>query len=82
MMLAELRTYQLHPADLPEISVPALILRGDLSHPAFAAIARVLADGLPHAQLHLVEGSGHVIYAERPDEFARAVIDFAQAGKP
>lgn len=79
MMLAEFSgpAYQLHPADLPRINVPALIMHGDQSHRAFAAIARVLANGMPHSRLHTVEGSGHVIYAEQPDQFAITVADFA-----
>jgi pimeloyl-ACP methyl ester carboxylesterase len=81
MMLAELAgpAYQLDPADLPRIDVPALVMHGDLSHPAFAAIARVLANGMPRARLHAVEGSGHVVYVEQPDQFASTVQDFAAA---
>ena len=42
----------------------------------FPAVARTLADAVPHAQLHQISGSGHVTYAEQPDEFANAVSEF------
>jgi pimeloyl-ACP methyl ester carboxylesterase len=78
MLLAEFAgpSYKLRPADLPQIRVPILFLHGDLSHPMFPAVVRVLANGVPQAQLREMTGSGHVTYAERPDEFSRAVSDF------
>lgn len=81
MMLAEFAgpSYELDAADLPHINVPTLFLHGNLSHPMFPAVARVLANGVPHARLCQVVGSGHVTYAERPDEFAQAVADFVTA---
>jgi 3-oxoadipate enol-lactonase len=72
MMLAEFAgtPYELHRVDLPQITVPILVLHGDLSHPMFPAVARELAEGMPQAELRRLDGSGHVTYAERPDEFA------------
>jgi 3-oxoadipate enol-lactonase len=65
--------YQISPADLAEIRVPSLILRGSKSHPTFRAIAGILAENIPGAQFVELEGSGHVTYVERPTEFAAAV---------
>ena len=81
MMLAEFAgpPYDLHPADLACVDVPTLILHGDLSHPMFPAVARVLAEAVSHARLRQIVGSGHVTYAERPDDFARAVAELADA---
>jgi pimeloyl-ACP methyl ester carboxylesterase len=70
--------YQISPADLAEIRVPTLILCGSESHPMFRAIAGVLAENIPSAQLVELEGAGHVTYAERPAEFAAAVQTFAR----
>jgi pimeloyl-ACP methyl ester carboxylesterase len=89
MMIEELAgaPYRLGPGDLPAIDVPALVLSGSESHPSLRAFAEVLARGLPVARSRELRGSGHVTYAERPAEFARAVADFAaeafgQAGRP
>jgi 3-oxoadipate enol-lactonase len=79
MMLAELDgpRYSLNVDDLPTVAVPALVIAGTTSHPALRSIARVLANGLPDARFVELDGSGHVTYAERPDEFAHAVAAFA-----
>ncbi|MGH9269442.1 MAG: alpha/beta fold hydrolase [Acidimicrobiales bacterium] len=65
------------PADLAGISVPALVLSGSASHPSFRSVAHHLAAALPDARFVELEGSGHVTYAERPDEFENAVRVFA-----
>ena len=63
--------------DLAGIRLPALVVSGERSHRAFRAIARRLASALPDARLVEIVASGHVTYAEQPDEFARAVAVFA-----
>lgn len=65
------------PADLAGVALPALVLCGSESHPSFRSIARDLAAALPDARLVELDGSGHVTYAERPDEFEQAVRAFA-----
>ena len=65
------------PADLATVTVPALVLAGQVSHPALRSVARRLAAALPDARFVELEGSGHVTYAERPDAFAQAVSVFA-----
>jgi pimeloyl-ACP methyl ester carboxylesterase len=79
MLLAELGAprYNLSVEDLSAITVPALVIAGTTSHPALRSIAHILARGLPDARFVELPGSGHVTYAERPDEFARAVAAFA-----
>jgi len=63
--------------DLAAVSVPTLVITGSTSHPSFRSIARQLAAAFPDARFVELEGSGHVTYAERPDEFANAVSVFA-----
>jgi len=64
-------------ADLADVSIPALVLAGRESHAAFRSVARRLAAALADARFVELEGSGHVTYAERPDDFANAVRVFA-----
>ena len=77
--LADLQSPSLDigPADLAAVTVPALVLAGEVSHPALRSIARRLAAALPDARFVELEGSGHVTYSERPDAFAEAVSVFA-----
>lgn len=79
MMLAEFTSppYQLGLQDVTGIALPCLVIAGTESHPALRAIAAALARALPDARFIELAGSGHVTYAERPDEFARAVAAFA-----
>ncbi len=69
--------YPIAPADLTEIHVPSLIVRGGESDQMLRAIAGILAENIPHAQLLELQDSGHVTYAEKPVEFATAVESFA-----
>lgn len=82
MMLAEFAgpPYHLDFQDTARIALPSLVIAGTESHPALRAIAAALASALPDARFTELAGSGHVTYAERPDEFARAVADFAATG--
>lgn len=65
------------PADLAGVALPALVLSGSASHPSFRSVAHDLAAALPDARFVELEGSGHVTYAEVPDEFETAVRVFA-----
>lgn len=69
--------YQITPADLTQIHVPCLVMRGTESDPALMAIASILAEYIPGARLVELQGSGHVTYFEKPEEFAAAVEAFA-----
>jgi pimeloyl-ACP methyl ester carboxylesterase len=71
--------YHITTADLEAIRVPSLILRGSESHPMFQAITSTLAATMPYAQLLELQDSGHVTYAEKPEEFATAVELFASS---
>jgi pimeloyl-ACP methyl ester carboxylesterase len=65
------------PADLAGVALPALVLSGSASHPSFRSVAYHLATALPDARFVELEGSGHVTYADQPDEFEHAVRVFA-----
>jgi len=62
---------------LPEIQVPALVVRGELStiitREDFARVAREL----PGARALEIAGAHHHVPLDRPTELARAVADFA-----
>ncbi len=68
----------LAPRTLREVSVPTLLLWGKSEK-------LLPADGVdyfrahlpPHAQIHVIEGFGHLPQMERPDELARQLVRFA-----
>jgi pimeloyl-ACP methyl ester carboxylesterase len=78
MLFADLGmpSYEITPDDLAGILVPTLAVAGTRSHPALREAAHTVARWLPDAR-YLELDCGHVTYAERPAEFARAVAAFA-----
>lgn len=63
-------------ARLGEIKCPTCILVGShdiLKGPAYAA---KLQNGIPHAELHILQGAGHASCWERPQEFNTTILGF------
>jgi len=61
------------PVDLGRILMPVTVLVGQHDLPFFRTTARVLADGLPEAELVELPWAGHLPSLERPAETARLV---------
>jgi pimeloyl-ACP methyl ester carboxylesterase len=61
---------------LPRITVPTLLLWGELDARSPLAVARQFQRAIPHAQLVVVPGCGHVSNLEAPEAFNAAVRDF------
>ena len=53
-------------ADLAGISQPVLLLWGTKDTFASTAVGRDIADALPHGELRLIEGAGHLPWLEEP----------------
>lgn len=60
---------------LPQIGAPTLVLVGSKDKANLPG-ARALADGIPGAQLRIVQGSGHAVNADAPGELAQILRDF------
>lgn len=63
---------------LPSISIPTLVLVGELDLPDFQTIARRLAQEMPQAELQTIAGSGHMSNMEAPRVFNELVLGFLQ----
>jgi 3-oxoadipate enol-lactonase len=61
---------------LAELDVPTLVVVGDRDVADFRGIAEHLADEIPGARLEVVEGAGHLVGLERPDELERLLLAF------
>lgn len=62
-------------AGLARCDVPFLVLHGS-EDPRPAGGARLLAESLPNATFHLVEGAGHLPWIERPDALRDLIASF------
>lgn len=63
-------------ARLPEIHVPTCILVGQQDILKGLAYARILKNGLPQAEFHILPGSGHASCWEKPAEFNTILLGF------
>jgi pimeloyl-ACP methyl ester carboxylesterase len=63
---------------LGEISVPTLVVVGDLDRPEMLEIAEKLEAEIPGARREVIHGVAHVPSMERPDEFDRLVLGFLE----
>jgi 3-oxoadipate enol-lactonase len=61
---------------LPLIAVPTLVLHGTEDRLVAPANATMLAGRIPRAELHLIDGAGHLYHSERAAEADAAVLDF------
>jgi 3-oxoadipate enol-lactonase len=61
------------PVDLAKITARVTVVVGSLDLSFFRETARVLAEGLPHADLVELPWAGHLPSLERPEETARLV---------
>jgi pimeloyl-ACP methyl ester carboxylesterase len=66
---------------LNEIKVPTLIITGAADIPEVQAHAGAIEAGIPSAQRIVMDGVGHLLYLEKPAEFARLTINFLEANQ-
>jgi pimeloyl-ACP methyl ester carboxylesterase len=67
-------------ADLPRIAAPTLVLHGTADAVVPPENGRILAERIPGARLHLLEGRGHLFFHEALEESAAAVVGFVDRG--
>ena len=58
------------------LNVPSLVVGAEQDMAVPPEHARVLADGLPDAELKIIPGAGHMANLERPDLFNQALLTF------
>jgi pimeloyl-ACP methyl ester carboxylesterase len=61
---------------LPGINVPALLLAGDRDRLVPPDQARLMSQLIPGSSLAMIEGGGHMLFAERPAEYQQAIYDW------
>lgn len=61
---------------LNEIKCPTCIIVGSLDLLKGPAYAAILKNGIPHAELHILQGAGHASCWERPQEFNTVILGF------
>ena len=64
---------------LAEIKAPALVICGDKDKMTPLDLSKQLQTQIPNAAMKLVSEAGHMVMIEKPDEVARAVVDFVHS---
>jgi 3-oxoadipate enol-lactonase len=67
---------------LGEIKAPTLIITGSADIPDVRAHAGAIEAGIPSARRVMIEGVGHLLYLEKPADFARQAVNFLEANQP
>lgn len=71
------------PCDFEQVRMPVLILSGGQDRVVPLSAARHLRERLPHARLVVLDGAGHMLLEERPEDCFRAIEDFLrESGEP
>ena len=63
-------------SDLPNIQVPTLLVYGSEDSLTPPDVGRNMAAKIPNASFHIIEGAGHLVNIEKPDEFNQIVLEF------
>jgi len=63
---------------LPNIAVPTLVMAGKKDPVVPPYQSRIIAEKVPHCELVLLDGSGHLPMAERPIQYNQAITDWLQ----
>ncbi|MFN0094011.1 MAG: alpha/beta fold hydrolase [Dehalococcoidia bacterium] len=78
--LAQAKAATLAAIDESGLPCPAIIIWGRNDKSAFLPLAPILFDRIaartPDCAMHVVNGSGHYVFREQPEAFARAVTSF------
>lgn len=61
---------------LGEITCPVLVITGSEDRMMPPDNSRLLAEGIPGAELYMVDEAGHSFFYEKPEEVNRVLIDF------
>lgn len=80
-MVGQLLAARNHNAwhQLPQIVAPTLVVTGTADLLIPPGNSTKIAERIPGARLHLIEGAGHDFPADRPDETATVIAEFLRA---
>ena len=70
----------LTPEQLQAILAPTLLVVGERTRPIHAAIFRNVCAAMPQAHIARVDGAGHGVHREKPEEFNAIALRFLNSG--
>jgi pimeloyl-ACP methyl ester carboxylesterase len=67
---------------LAAIRVPSLVVAGAEDRACPSEHPRMIADGIAGSRLAVIDGGGHLVNLEQPNEFNRRLLDFLRQVAP
>lgn len=64
-------------SDIKKIEIPLKIISGSLDRICFPDSSKYMAENIPGASLHIIDGAGHMPFFTRADEVNKLIRDFA-----
>lgn len=61
---------------IPKLNIPTLLIWGTQDKAVDPRSRVILKERLPQAELHTIEGAGHLPFEEKPEEFNAVVLEF------
>src|SRR2546421_3072627 len=61
---------------LKDVDKPTLVIVGEYDRTTTTRAARVLHEGIPNSELHIVPGAGHMSFVEQPNDYLSTVRNF------
>jgi pimeloyl-ACP methyl ester carboxylesterase len=65
-------------ADVASLTIPTLVLTGSEDRLTPPKYGRFLAEHIPGAEFVVIDGAGHMLAQERPNEVAESIVEFAR----
>ena len=66
-------------SEVAKIAIPTLVVCGDDDKMTPPELSRFIAGSIPGAKLALIEGAGHYVMREKPEEFNRVLAEFVRS---
>jgi len=66
---------------LPQVAVPTLVVHGREDRRSPLSVSEALHAGIPNSRLAVVEGAGHIVNMEAPQEFDRILREFLREAR-
>jgi pimeloyl-ACP methyl ester carboxylesterase len=76
--MAALNAEPLDP-ELPGVRAPTLVVCADQDPLCPPRAAEIIRSGIPGSRMELIEGAGHPVPVEKPEQLARLILDFLDA---
>jgi 3-oxoadipate enol-lactonase len=74
--LGSLKPFPFEMKNLRQIKAPTLIMTGEKDFTDYHDIARIYKQEVPNSEIEMINGSGHLLNLESPEQVNKALMEF------